>query len=163
MSYRGYGGSSGAPSEQALLSDAVSVYDTLTGEIPHNGVVVGFGRSLGAGVAIHLAAERPVDALVLVSPFDSLRDVGRGHYPWLPVGMLLRHPFDSLARAPGLDVPAVFLVAAEDRIIPPANSRRLFDHWRGAAQWMVIDGVGHNSIAGSSDYWRTIRRFLDGV
>ncbi len=81
MNYRGYGTSEGAPSESALFADALFTYDTLTAATPHNGKIVAFGRSLGFGVAVYLSAQRRIDALVLVTPYDSIRNVARRRFP----------------------------------------------------------------------------------
>ncbi|MCZ6642338.1 MAG: alpha/beta hydrolase [Gammaproteobacteria bacterium] len=163
MNYRGYGASEGAPSESALFADALFVYDTLTDSTLHNGKVVAFGRSLGSGVAVYLSAHRPIDALVLVTPYDSIQNVARRRFSWLPVSRLLRHPFDSLALAPKLDIPALFLVAQFDEVIPLPHARNLNDAWGGSAEWVLIEDTTHNSIGEESDYWLSIRRFLNNL
>lgn len=160
MNYRGYGASEGTPSQTALFADAVLVYDKLVNAIQHNGKVVAFGRSLGSGVAIHLAAQRPIDALVLVTPYDSIRNVAHRHFRWLPVSLLVRQPFDSLAPAARIGLPALFLVAEHDEIIPPVHARNLADHWGGNVHWNVIEGATHNSIGTDANYWQSIREFL---
>lgn len=161
MSYRGYGASEGAPSETALFADALVIYDTLIDTTVHNGKVVAFGRSLGSGVAVYLASKRKIHAVVLVTPFDSARNLARHHYPWLPTSLLIRHPFDSLALAPDLDVPALFLVAEGDEIIPLAHARRLADQWGGSPRWLLMRGATHNSIGTETDYWESIGEFLN--
>jgi pimeloyl-ACP methyl ester carboxylesterase len=161
MNYRGYGGSEGAPSEAALFSDALAVYDSLAHSMTHNGRVVAFGRSLGSGVAVYLAAQRQIDALVLVTPYDSVRAVARRRFSWLPVSMLIRHPFDSSALAPDLDVPALIVIAGQDRVIPPAHARKLSQVWGGAVEEVLIDDAAHNSVHADADYWPLIRGFLE--
>lgn len=163
MNYRGYGASEGAPSETALFADALLIYDTLIDATLHNGKVVAFGRSLGSGVGAYLVSQRKIDAAVLVTPYDSIRSVARRHYPWLPIALLIRHPFDSLALAPGLDVHALFLVAERDEIIPPAHARHLADHWGGSTRWVLIKGATHNSIHAETYYWESIRELLNGL
>jgi pimeloyl-ACP methyl ester carboxylesterase len=157
VDYRGYGASEGSPSEKALVADALRWFDHLGA---HERIYV-FGRSLGSGVAVQLAAARPVAGVILVTPFDSLVDVGQRHYPFLPVRWMLRHPFDSAARAPGIAAPLLCLVAARDEIIPPAHARRLFDAWKGAKRWVELDGAGHNSTDGAPTFWPAIREFLE--
>ena len=161
MNYRGYGASEGVPSETALFADALLVYDTLIDATAHNGKVAAFGRSLGSGVAVYLAAQRRIDALVLVTPYDSIRNVAQRHYPWLPVSLLIRHPFDCLALASSLDMPALFVAAERDEVIPQAHARNLADHWGGRAQWVLIEGATHNSIGAQPGYRSSIRRFLN--
>ncbi len=163
MNYRGYGASEGVPSESALFADALFAYDTLTDATVHNGKVVALGRSLGSGVAVYLSAQRHIDALVLVTPYDSARNVARRRFPWLPVSRLLRHPFDSLALAPNLDIPALFLVAEYDEVIPLPHAKNLADHWGGLTQWVLIEDATHNSIGEDVDYWLSIRGFLNNL
>ena len=147
FNYRGYGLSEGRPSETALVADALVVYDRLAAreDIDPDRIVV-FGRSLGSGVAVPLAAARPVRGVVLVSPFDSLRSVGRRHYPFVPVSLLLRHPFDSLAHAPSLEAPLLVIAGERDRIIPAPHSKRLLEAWTGAKRWVLLPGADHNGI-----------------
>ena len=160
MNYRGYGSSEGTPSERALFADALFVYDTLIDTTTHNGKVVAIGRSLGSGVGAYLVSQRKIDAVVLVTPYDSISNVARRHYPWLPISLLIRHPFDSLALAPGLDIHALFLVAERDQIIPPAHAQTLADKWGGSTRWVLIKGATHNSIGAATDYWGSIRELL---
>ena len=107
----GYGSSQGSPSETALVADALRWYDELA---PHYQTVYLLGRSLGSGVAVQLAAARPVSGVILVTPFDSMVEVGRRHYPFLPVSWMLRHRFDSIAAAPKISAPLLCLVATRD-------------------------------------------------
>src|SRR5262249_19315765 len=130
VNYRGYGRSEGRPGERALFADALLLHDWARGrpEVDRSRIAA-MGRSLGPGVAVHLAAERALAGVVLVSPFDSLTAVAQRHYPWLPVRWLLRHPFDSLARAPSIQTPLLCLTAGRDTIVPPAHSARLCAAW----------------------------------
>ncbi len=165
LNYRGYGGSEGIPGESALFADALFAFDYAARRSdvdPRR--VVAMGRSLGSGVAVHLAAHRPVAAVVLVSPYDSVRALAEAVYPWLPVRLLLKHPFDSLSRAVALRTPLLCLVAERDSVIPPAHSRRLFDAW-GAAQkrWIELRGAGHDSVDADPRYWEEIALLLSRV
>ena len=164
INYRGYGLSEGRPSEAALTADALAIYDGLAkrDDIDPSRIVV-FGRSLGSGVAVPLAANRPVRAVVLVSPFDSLRSIARKQYPIVPVSMLLKHPFDSLAHAPAIDVPLLVLAGEQDDLIPATYSRRLHDGWSGPKRWTLIPGADHNDIHVRPEYWLAIREFLASV
>ena len=161
FNYRGYGLSEGRPSESALTADALAIYDRLAAreDVDPNRIVV-FGRSLGGGVAVQLAANRPVRAVVLVSPFDSLRSIAKKQYPFIPISLLLKHPFDSLARAPEIEAPLLVLAGDRDRIIPPALSRRLHDAWSGPKRWTLLPGADHNDIHAQPPYWPAIRGFL---
>ena len=161
FNYRGYGRSEGRPGEAALTADALAIYDRLAarGDVDPERIVV-FGRSLGSGVAVRLAARRPVRAVVLVSPFDSLRSLARRQYPFLPVSLLLMHPFDSAARAPRIRAPVLVLAGGRDTLVPAVLSRRLHDAWGGPKQWMLIPEADHNDIQAQPRYWPAIREFL---
>ena len=161
FNYRGYGLSEGSPSEKALVADALAIHDRLAAreDIDRNRIVV-FGRSLGSGVAVQLAASRPVHAVMLVSPYDSLRSIARKQYPFVPVSLLLKHPFDSLVRAPGIETPLLVMAGERDRLIPSRYSRRLHDAWAGPKRWVLIPGAAHNDIHGRPRYWPTMREFL---
>ena len=159
--YRGYGQSEGSPSEAALTADALTIYDRLAESdgIDPSRIVV-FGRSLGGGVAVQLAASRPVRAAVLVSPFDSLRSIARKQYPFVPVSRLLEHPFDSLAHAPGIEAPVLVIAGGRDALIPPEHSKRLLDAWGGPKHWTLVPGADHDDIHTTPEYWPAILEFL---
>lgn len=164
LNYRGYGESEGKPGERELLADAIAIHDYAKRRPDVNpGRIVAMGRSLGSGVAVHLAAERPLRGVILVSPYDSLVAVAKHHYPFLPISLMLRHRFDSLARAPQIDTPLLCLVAAEDRIIPESHSRTLFEAWRGRKTWHEVARADHDGIAGEPEYWSAIAGFLKSV
>jgi uncharacterized protein len=160
MNYRGYGGSAGRPSEQALFSDALELYDHFGADAP---AVALMGRSLGTGVAVYVAHQRPVKALVLVTPYDSIRAVAQRIYPFVPVSWLLKHPFDSLARAADIRAPMLAMIAAQDEIIPPRHADTLIAAWGGSVQVQRYPHADHNSIASEPDYWLTILAFLNAA
>lgn len=161
VNYRGYGESEGAPSESAIVADALAIYDTVaTRDDVDARRIVTVGRSLGTGVAVQLAAARPIAAVVLASPYDSLVALGKTHYPLLPVGLLLRHRFDVAPLAGQLHVPLLALVAANDSIVPAARSRALYDAWAGSKQWTVVPGTDHNTLAVPDAFWQEVGRFL---
>ena len=157
VDYRGYGGSGGSPSEEALAADALLWYDRFA---PQAKRIIVLGRSLGSGVAVRLAAEREVDALILVTPFDSMVEVCKRHYPWLPVNWLLKHRFDSISRAPKITASLLCIVAMRDSIIPPEHAKLLYDAWGGPKRWVPLDEAGHNTADAHPNYWRSINAFL---
>jgi pimeloyl-ACP methyl ester carboxylesterase len=161
VNFRGYGRSEGKPGEAELFADALQIYD-YAAKRADGGRVAVMGRSLGSGVAVYLAAQRPVAGVILVSPYDSVESVARGVYPYLPIGLMLRHRFDSLTRAPGISWPLLCLVASDDRVIPRPHSERLYAAWGGKKQWREILHTGHDDIAGEPDYWQAIEEFLRG-
>jgi uncharacterized protein len=157
VDYRGYGSSNGAPSERALHDDALLWYEQAKGMGER---IYAAGRSLGSGVAVRLAAERPLEGLILITPYDSMVAVGARHYPFLPVDWLLRHRFDSMAWAPRIAVALLCIVATRDRIVPPQHARRLYDAWAGPKRWVTL-AADHNSVDAHPDYWSSMRAFLD--
>jgi pimeloyl-ACP methyl ester carboxylesterase len=164
MNYRGYGLSEGRPSEADLVADAVWLVDTIVERLrlAPNQVLL-MGRSLGTGVAVQVAARRPVAGLILVTPFDSLVSVARRHYPFLPARWLLKHRFDSLDLAPARTQPALMLVADSDEVIPNASSRRLAGAWGGELTEETISGAGHNDIHLKARYWEAIGAFVNSL
>jgi len=162
FNYRGYGRSEGTPGEVAFFADALQIYDYAL-ERAEAGRIAVMGRSLGSGVAVYLATRRPVAGVVLVSPYDSIESVARGVYPYLPIGLMLKHRFDSLSRAPQVKAPLLCLVASEDRVIPRPHSERLYAAWNGKKQWLEIPHSAHDDIAGEPDYWGAIADFLKRV
>lgn len=162
LNYRGYGESGGAPGERELVADGVAAVDWARARPDLDGHRLALhGRSLGTGVAVQVAAQRPPRCIVLTSPFDSALDVARGVYPWLPVAWLMRHPFDSLAHAPRLAMPALVLAGDADTLIAPAHSRRLAAAWGRPATVVALPGMGHNDLAIHPRYAPEIRAFLD--
>ncbi len=159
VNYRGYGRSEGRPGEAELFADALQIYDYAVSRA-QGGRVALMGRSLGSGVAVYLAAQRPVAGVILVSPYDSVESVAKGVYPFLPISLMLKHRFDSLSRAPGIKAPLLCLVASADRVIPRRHSERLYAAWGGTKQWREIGPASHDSLAGEPDYWQAIADFL---
>ena len=161
VNYRGYGLSEGRPSEEALASDALAIYDWLAKRKDIDPThIVAFGRSLGSGVAVQLAASRPVAAVMLVSPFDSLRSIARKQYPIVPVSLLLKHPFDSLAHAAEIEAPLLVIAGGRDDLIPPGYSKRLHDAWPAPKQWVLVPQADHNDVHTRPGYWPAMREFL---
>ena len=161
VNYRGYGLSEGSPGEAALVSDALHWFDyavALPGADPRRSVV--FGRSLGSGVAVALAAQRPVARVILATPYDSLAAVAKRYYWYLPVDLLLKHRFDSIGLAPARMQPLLCLIAERDEVIPPVHGERLFDAWGGEKRKVVLQEAGHNSTDAHPMFWASIREFL---
>jgi pimeloyl-ACP methyl ester carboxylesterase len=157
VDYRGYGASAGAPSEKALSADGLLWYDHVSRLSQR---IFVFGRSLGTGVAVHVAAARPVAGVVAIAPYDNLPAVGQHHYPVLPVSLLLRHRFDSAALAPQVKAPLLCLVAERDEVIPRPRSRALYEAWGGEKRWVELQGAGHNSTDSAPAFWDHIRDFV---
>lgn len=155
LHYRGYGGSSGKPSEAALHADALALFDKV--HDAHARVTV-VGRSLGSSVAIRLASIRPVSRLVLVTPFNSLLELAARQFPFMPVRWLMLDKFESWRYAPVVQVPTTLVVAEHDEIIPAASSLRLLKQFpMDVARYEVIPGTGHNTISNSPAYLQALR------
>jgi len=161
LNYRGYGASDGQPSQTALVADAQAMYDALAADprIDPKRIVV-IGRSLGSGVAVQLAAKRPLNALILITPYDSMLNVAAEKYPWLPVRWMLRHPFDSQELAPTLRLPTQILLAEQDQLIPPAHGARLAAAWGTPVQPLLLTGANHHDILLHPQFWQEVRGFL---
>jgi fermentation-respiration switch protein FrsA (DUF1100 family) len=164
--YRGYGRSQGKPSEEGTYRDAEAALAYLRSrrDVDPERIVY-FGRSLGAGVAVELATREPPLALILESPFPSIPALARHHYPFLPVGPLLRTKYDSLVKMDKVNAPLLVLHGDRDEIVPLQAGRSLFEAAREPKQFHVIRGAGHNDtyLAGGEEYLRVLRRFLDSM
>ena len=159
VAYRGYGASDGAPSRAALLDDALALFDHVQSR--HPGAPVGvIGRSLGSGVASHVASRRPVQRLVLVTPFDRLGAVAASHYPWLPVRWLLREDYDSVAALRGYRGALLVVRAGRDEVIPPANTDRLVASLPRPPRVVAMADADHNRLD-RADYGRALRDFFE--
>lgn len=156
--YRGYGGSTGTPSESALFSDALVLFDEVRTRHPRVSVI---GRSLGSGVAMHVAANRLVERLVLVTPYDSIGQVAQQHYRWFPVTWFLHDHFDSAQIAHRIRMPTLVLLASNDQVIPRGNSQALIAKLPAPLTTVkVIAHSNHNSIGAEPSYWSDLRAFL---
>jgi uncharacterized protein len=155
LNYRGYAGSSGNPSEAAIIADALNLFGRVHSDHSH---IIVIGRSLGSGVAIHVASECPTERLVLVTPYNSLAEIAASQFPFLPIRWLLRDKFESWRYAPKVAAPTQLIAAQHDEVIPMTSTESLYKHFaKGGAILTVIPGVGHNSISESPDYIPLLR------
>ena len=155
MHYRGYGGSTGTPSEKALHQDALLLFDRVHAQHPQ---VTVMGRSLGSGLAVRLASERPVERVILVTPFESLSGLGAALFPHLPVRWLLVDKYESGRHAPRVTAPTLIIAAANDEVIPRWSTEQLLARFsNGVATLKVVAGASHNTISEDPAYWRALR------
>ena len=160
VNYRGYGGSSGNPSEAALLHDAVTVFDFVG--IRHPDVAV-IGQSLGSGVAVFLATVRKIARLVLITPYDSIETVAKNSFPQFPVSLLLKDKFMSAARADDIRSPTLILLAEHDEVIPRASSEALISSFHRMQPVVeVLQGTTHNSACADEACLKRLADFLHG-
>ncbi len=159
VNYRGYGGSTGKPTETALSNDAITIFDTLARD--HNSISV-IGRSLGSGVATHLASQRPVKKLALVTPFASLAGVAQTHLPFLPVSLLLKDKYDSASKTAEIEAQTLMIIAEDDEIIPRKQSESLRKAFaEKSCEVVIIYGAGHNTLDGYDQYYQTLNDFFN--
>jgi pimeloyl-ACP methyl ester carboxylesterase len=161
VDYPGYGRSGGRPDEKALKLAAERAAAWTLQQYPERGLVP-CGWSLGAALAVHLAADTSTGArgVVVISPWTSLAAVASLHFPGFLVDLGLREEYDSLALAGRIEVPALVVHGVRDRIIPVQQGERL----AGAMQlsrWVPIGEAGHNDLLAEPRVWQEIERFLD--
>jgi len=164
MNYRGYGLSAGTPSETSLYADALLVYDYFEekGVIQPAQTIV-MGRSIGSGIAAYLAAHRQVRGAIFISPYDSMVNVAKDAYPFLPVNWLMKHRFEAVEQAPRITVPLHALIALDDDIIRPERSHVLINHWGGDTHVTEVPNAGHNTLAQRDSYWRFLESSLEAL
>jgi uncharacterized protein len=161
LSYRGYGGSTGSPSEAGLIADAQAAYAFAAERYPVSRIVL-WGESLGSGVAIALAAEKPVARLILDAPFTSAVDVAAATYPFLPVRLLMKDQFRSDERIARVKVPVLVLHGDADQVIPFRYGERLYAMIPGEKRLLRFAGGHHVDLDrhGAAD---AALKFLNGV
>lgn len=144
LAYRGYPGSEGSPSERGVVRDALAAWSWATDQAGYRpDRIVLHGRSLGGGVAAHLTEQRNPAALVLESTFVSVRALAWRRAPVYPVGALLRHPFDTIERAPRLGVPTLVMHSRDDEVIPIDLGGRALHPYLAEAEYHETSGYGH--------------------
>jgi fermentation-respiration switch protein FrsA (DUF1100 family) len=166
--YRGYGLSAGGRSdlsEEATYRDAEGALAFIRGrpDLARTRLVY-FGRSLGAAIAIEMARHHPPAGLILETPFTSIRDIARVHYPFVP-RMFLRLKYDSLAKIPALRVPLLVLHGDRDEVVPLDQPQRLFQAANEPKTFYLIPGAHHNDtyIVGGDAYFAAVGRFLESL
>jgi hypothetical protein len=146
--YRGYGGNAGRPSERGLGYDVRAARSFLVQDLGvRRDRLVYFGESIGTGVITGLAAEHPPAGLVLRSPFVDLASVGRRHYPFLPVRMLLRDRYPVAQQLRGVQVPVTVVYGSADSLIPPEESRAVAAAAPNLRELVEVGGAGHNDAS----------------
>jgi hypothetical protein len=164
--YRGYAPSTGRPSARLLMEDALAIHDHLARRADWTAPPVVVGFSVGIGPAAHLVANRPVQGAILVTPFDSLGNLARAHYPWAPVRLLLRHEMTPAADLTGTDVPVALIIADRDEIVPGPRVEALRQALAGNAPGIVFDrslSAGHNALYGHPDFVSSLRQAMSRI
>ncbi len=162
MNFRSYGLSEGIPGEQEVVADALHVFDIVCERYQRKPEeVVLYGRSLGTGVAVQVAEQRPVAGLVLITPYDAITHVAAHHYPFFFVHLLIRHHFDSFSRAPKMRQPVFFITAGQDAVIPNSCSEKLIDAWGGPVTHMHIEEATHGDVVLQEECSIALTMFLN--
>ncbi len=158
VDYRGYGQSSGEPTQRGIFSDALHIFDEISKE---HALVSLFGRSLGTGVASFIASHRTVDKLALITPFDSIQSVAQGRFPLYPMSILSKDKYDSIGRVPDIKAETIVLIASDDTVVPLKHARRLVEAFPPSqVKAVTINATEHNNIAYTVEYTEVLREFF---
>ena len=158
LHYRGYGGSTGRPTEAALQNDALALFDHVSKTHANVAVV---GRSLGSGVAVWVASQRPVSSLILVTPYNSIQELAAQRFPWFPIAWLLSDKFESWKYATKVTAPTLLISAEHDEVIPKASTEQLHAHFKnGKAMLRMLPGTSHNTISQHPQYLSLFQSML---
>jgi len=160
--YRGYAPSTGSPDARAMAEDAPIAFDFVVQRYRPRGIVA-VGVSLGSGIAAELAARRPLAGLILVTPFDSLRNVARQIYWWLPVSLLMRHNLDAAAALRNRDVPVAIVAAERDGLVRPERTEALRQSLRKLRFDATLPGATHNDIFLHPQFDAALRSALERI
>ena len=158
LNYRGYGGSSGQPSEKGFFADALFLFDKVLEKQTTISVI---GRSLGSGVATYLASKRPVKKMALISPFDSITRVAQNNFMIFPMFLMLLDKYDSISRVKDIKAETFVLIAEHDEVIPRIHSQRLIDKF--AAEQITVKIIAdsrHNDISDKVEYYQLLKDFF---
>jgi fermentation-respiration switch protein FrsA (DUF1100 family) len=159
LEYRGYGGNPGEPTESGLIEDARAGYAALRGiGIPGNRILL-WGDSLGTGVAVRLATEVEVGAVMLESPYTSIVAIGQRRFPFAPVAWLLRDRFDSIGRIPMVRSPVLVMTGGRDEVVPPEMGRAVFAAAPEPKVFWLAPDAGHDDLAAAGAF-DVARRFV---
>ncbi|MFQ5972188.1 MAG: alpha/beta hydrolase [Alphaproteobacteria bacterium] len=146
VSYRGYGGNPGAPTEQGLYEDGYAALDFMASRGIREDRTVLLGESLGTGVAVRMASERRVGAVILEAPMTSAAEVGQRAYPFLPVKLFIKDRFETLSLIDRIDAPLLIVHGERDRVVPVSHGRRLFAAAAEPKEAVFLPAAGHNDL-----------------
>jgi len=158
MDYRGYGSSTGEPSQEAIYKDALALYDKV--KLEHGRISIG-GRSLGSGVATYVAAHRDVVKLALITPFDSIQAVAQDRYPIYPTALLLKDGYDSIGNVKKIKAKTFIVIAENDKVIPKKHTLKLIEAFKKEQLvTTIIKNRGHNDISDDERYYKIMQDFI---
>ncbi len=162
VSYRGYGGSTGRITERGLVTDAVTAYDWLIAQGVAHAQIALVGESLGTGVAVQLAAQKPVGAVALEAPYTSTADIAASIYWWLPVRLLMKDQFRSTDHISAVTAPLLIIHGAADTIVPARYGKALFAAANEPKELAIIEGFGHDVLFEEATWAKEVE-FFDRV
>ena len=164
--YRGYGESEGSPSEKGTHLDSRAAMEYLVSrpDVDKERIVF-MGNSLGAALSVELALTQPPMAMILVSPFASVRDMAKLTLPFPPVGWLVRNHYDNVVRIRQLNAPLLVLHGDEDDLVPISQGRKLYEAANQPKRFQTLDGAAHNNTheVNPDQFWGAINEFLAGL
>jgi len=157
FNYRGFARSTGKPSEKAIFSDALKIYDKFS----KNKSVIVIGRSLGTGTATYLASKRSIKGLILITPYDSIASIGQKIYPYLPVAFLSKHKFESVKYMLEVKVPVGLIEVENDETIPKYHFDKLKEKVPNLALHVELKNTTHGDVLTHPDFEETITRMIN--
>lgn len=162
VNYRGYGKSSGKPTQEGIYSDALHVYDTIKKK---HSLIHTAGRSLGSSVATYVAANREISKLALITPFDSIEHIAKDQLPFYPVSWFLKDKYDSVSYVSSVSAKQILILYAEkDRIVTSKYTQKLIEAFSDKEPEIeVIKEKGHNSISNDPAYYEVLRTFFGKI
>ncbi len=156
--YRGYSGNPGAPDEKNLYRDALAIFEEI--EKNHQEIII-IGRSLGTGVATYIAAQRNINKLILITPYDSIEHIAQKRFRLFPAPLILKDKYDSISRVKNIDASTLIIIADKDQTTPKEHGLRLAKEFNTQKLKVVtINQANHNDILQFPQATRAIRDFL---
>ena len=159
LNYRGYGGSSGQPSEKGFFADSLFLFDKV---LEKQSTISVIGHSLGSGVATYLASKRTVKKMALISPFDSITSIAQNSFMIFPMFLMLLDKYDSINRVKDIKAKTIVLIAENDEVIPRINSQRLNDEFpEDQLTVKIIADSSHNDIFEKVEYHQYLKDYFN--
>jgi len=157
FNYRGFVNSGGKPSEKAIFSDALKIFD----KYGKNREVIVIGRSLGTGTATYVASKRDIKGLILITPYDSIASIGQKLYPYFPIALLSKHKFESVKYMKNVKEPVCLIEVKGDTKIPKYHFDKLKEVVPNLALHEVLENTTHGDVLTHPDFEKTIRKMIE--
>ncbi len=160
IDYRGYGKSTGEISEEGFYIDAKTAYNYLLEKGFKENQIIIYGRSIGSGVAVNLACDKNINALILEAPFTSLKKLVTAKYPYLLPSLYLKYEFNNLEKINRVNSPLLVLHGRNDNVIPFKYGKELFEEFKGKKEFLPIENGQHNNLSTFPEFSQGILIFL---